>query len=174
MSSDVQGPGETNELSRRELEDLKEATDETDVVMLDSNSGITSIVVVEDMSDPDIIFIPLNLSLAINPRHSYPPSKDFLPFQHVMRSFSDSHLCLKLTATSPLCNTPISPSMLLVDVLDKNHPLRRSKATTSLLTKEGEESLQETDDTQSSSGSWCSGVVEGCWWDTEYVQHWLR
>lgn len=166
MSSDIQGPGETNELSRRELEDLKEASDETDVVTLDSNGGITSIVVVEDMSDPDIIFIPLNLSLAINPRHSYPPSKDFLPFQHVMRSFSDSHLYLKLTATSP--NTPLSPSMLLVDVLDKN-PLRRSKATASLLMKE-DDILQDTDDTQSSNGSWCSGS----WWDTEYVQQWLR
>lgn len=169
MSSDIQGPGETSDLSKRELEDLKEASDETDVI-LDTNREVTSIVVVEDAaSDPDMYFIPLNLSVSINPRHSYPPNKDFLPFQHAMRSFSDSHLFLKFTATTSI-PSPLSPSMFLVDIVDKNHPLRRTKGTSSLLISNRE----DFEDTCSNAGSWCSGVVEGCWWDAEYVQHWLR
>lgn len=172
MSSDVQGPGDSNELSKRELEDLKETSDETEMVKLETGSAL-SVVLVEDISNPDIFFIPFNFTLAINPRHSYPPTKDFLPFQHIIRSFSDSHLCLKLNANSPLLTAPMNPSVLFVDLVDKNNPLRRSKATNSLLSKE-EEILQELEETQSSAGSWCSGAAEGCWWDTEYIQHCVR
>lgn len=69
-------------------------------------------------------------------RNSYPPGKDMLPFQHVMRSFSDSHLCIKITTAPSPCYTfssPISssPSILLLDI----NPLKRAKGTTSLLGK---------------------------------------
>jgi len=219
---------------RRGLEDLKEATDETDisaVVAVSGTAGNTAssptalvvdcgdpstatspssggrLLVVEDACDPDVLYIPLGLALGLstgNPRHSFPPSRDLLPYQHIMRSFSDSHLCLKITTTapspSPLNNqrhslfslsstASSSPSVLVLDVLTsasageaaqkQSHPLRRTKATTSLLAtalSDHQESLEE-DDTHSNSGSWCSGgdvVVEGCWWDADYVQHWLR
>ncbi|KAI4504557.1 hypothetical protein M0802_000107 [Mischocyttarus mexicanus] len=95
MSSDVQGEGARQEPSSRGLEDLKEATDETE-----GDVSPDARLIALDAGDPDVLFLPLNLTLGINPRHSYPPSKDLLPYQHVMRSFSDSHLCLKLTATS--------------------------------------------------------------------------
>ncbi|XP_043494918.1 uncharacterized protein LOC122519503 isoform X1 [Polistes fuscatus] len=95
MSSDVQGEGARQEPSSRGLEDLKEATDETE-----GDVSPDARLIALDAGDPDVLFLPLNLTVGINPRHSYPPSKDLLPYQHVMRSFSDSHLCLKLTATS--------------------------------------------------------------------------
>lgn len=72
-------------------------------------------------------------------RNSFPPGKDILPFQHIMRSFSDSHLCIKITtAPSPYYTftSPISssPSVLLLDITEKTvNPLRRTKATPSLL-----------------------------------------
>ncbi|XP_043271497.1 uncharacterized protein [Venturia canescens] len=118
MSSDVQGEGARQEPSSRGLEDLKEATDETE-----ADVSPDARLVALDTVDPDVLFLPLNLTVGINPRHSYPPTKDLLPYQHVMRSFSDSHLYLKLTtaaaniATSPY-NIP-SPgagsSVLLVE-----------------------------------------------------------
>lgn len=63
MSSDVQadvtrGSGDAT-LPRRGLEDLKEASDETDV----SDSRL----LVSDNKDPDILYIPLNL-LNLNQR----------------------------------------------------------------------------------------------------------
>ncbi|XP_069688177.1 uncharacterized protein [Periplaneta americana] len=213
---------------RRGLEDLKEATDEAEVsavvpvnpsasppaLVVDcspsspvaSPAGGGRLLVVEDACDPDVLYIPLGLALGLsagNPRHSYPPSRDLLPYQHIMRSFSDSHLCLKITAAapspSPVANqqhssfslsstASSSPSVLVLDVLTsasvgdaaqkQTHPLRRTKATSLLATalSDHQESLEE-DETHSNSGSWCSGgdvVVEGCWWDADYVQHWLR
>lgn len=217
---------------RRGLEDLKEATDETDmstVVAVSGTAGSTvssstalvdcngpgtavspstgnRLLVVEDACDPDVLYIPLGLALGLstgNPRHSFPPSRDLLPYQHIMRSFSDSHLCLRITTApspSPVNNqqhssfslssmASSSPSVLVLDVLTstnasevaqkQSHPLRRTKATTSLLASslgDNHEPLEE-EDTHSNSGSWCSGgdvVVEGCWWDADYVQHWLR
>ncbi|PSN49529.1 hypothetical protein C0J52_24765 [Blattella germanica] len=220
--------GELN--PRRGLEDLKEVTDETEVSAIVAVSSTVSnttstpttllvdcsatsnastptstgrLLVVEDACDPDVLYIPLGLALGLstgNPRHSFPPSRDLLPYQHIMRSFSDSHLCLKITATAPspspvnnnqhssfsLSSTASSsPSVLVLDVLTSDapqkqaHPLRRTKGTTSLLAtalSEHQESIEE-DDSHSNSGSWCSGgdvVVEGCWWDADYVQHWLR
>lgn len=53
--------------------------------------------------DTDVIFVPLSLSFSfINPRHSYPPLRclSSMPVQHIMRSYSDSHLFLKLAAAS--------------------------------------------------------------------------
>ncbi|XP_012277793.1 uncharacterized protein LOC105698279 isoform X2 [Orussus abietinus] len=114
MSSDVQGEGARQEPSRG-LEDLKEATDETE-----GDVSPDGRLVALDAGDPDVLFLPLNLTLGINPRHSYPPTKDLLPYQHVMRSFSDSHLCLKLTTTANLTPYNIasptgSSSLLLVE-----------------------------------------------------------
>jgi len=51
--------------------------------------------------DTDVIFVPLSLSFSfINPRHSYPPLRCSSPSQHIMRSYSDSHLLLKLAAAT--------------------------------------------------------------------------
>ncbi|KAJ8950256.1 hypothetical protein NQ314_007961 [Rhamnusium bicolor] len=67
MSSDVQADvtrsGDTT-LPRRGLEDLKEASDETDV----SDTRL----LVTDNKEPDILYIPLNL-LNLNQRNSFPP-----------------------------------------------------------------------------------------------------
>lgn len=168
MSSDVQG-----EIARasgeptRGLEDLKEATDETD-------HPDTRIIVMEDQGDPDILYIPLNFAFGINPRNSFPPSKGILPFQHIMRSFSDSHLCLKITTAPSPCyslSSPISssPSILLLDISERIiNPLRRTKATSFLPTVEFPE------DEPQSRISWCSGQEECPNWDTEYIQQWLR
>nr|XP_034183121.1 uncharacterized protein LOC117605661 isoform X5 [Osmia lignaria] len=112
MSSDVQGEGARQEPSRG-LEDLKEATDETE-----ADVSPDARLVALDAGDPDVLFLPLNLTVGINPRHSYPPTKDLLPYQHVMRSFSDSHLCLKLTTTTNFTpyklSSPIGSSSLLL------------------------------------------------------------
>ncbi|XP_015594975.1 uncharacterized protein LOC107267543 isoform X2 [Cephus cinctus] len=115
MSSDVQGEGARQGEPPRGLEDLKEATDETE-----ADISPDARLVALDAADPDVLFFPLNLTVGINPRHSYPPTKDLLPYQHVMRSFSDSHLCLKLTTaangTPYNIASPIgSSSLLLVD-----------------------------------------------------------
>ncbi|CAD6205629.1 GSCOCG00009937001-RA-CDS [Cotesia congregata] len=119
MSSDVQGDGARGQEPTRGLEDLKEATDETEGDL----STDVRLVALDIAGDPDpILFLPLNLTVGINQRHSYPPSKQLLPYQHVMRSFSDSHLYLKLTSTisstsnSPCCNiqTPVESSSLFV------------------------------------------------------------
>ncbi|XP_015432280.1 PREDICTED: uncharacterized protein LOC107188496 isoform X2 [Dufourea novaeangliae] len=114
MSSDVQGEGARQEPSRG-LEDLKEATDETEADVSPDARLVTL-----DAGDPDVLFLPLNLTVGINPRHSYPPTKDLLPYQHVMRSFSDSHLCLKLTTTTNFTPYKLpspmgSSSLLLVE-----------------------------------------------------------
>lgn len=113
MSSDVQGEG-TRQEPARGLEDLKEATDETEADVSPDARLVTL-----DAGDPDVLFLPLNLTVGINPRHSYPPTKDLLPYQHVMRSFSDSHLCLKLTTTASLSPyniaSPAGSSVLLVE-----------------------------------------------------------
>ncbi|KAL0107882.1 hypothetical protein PUN28_014864 [Cardiocondyla obscurior] len=115
MSSDVQGEGTRQEPSARGLEDLKEATDETE-----GDVSPDARLVALDVGDPDVLFLPLNLTVGINPRHSYPPTKDLLPYQHVMRSFSDSHLCLKLTTTTNFTPYKLpspmgSSSLLLVE-----------------------------------------------------------
>ncbi|XP_068899256.1 uncharacterized protein [Tenebrio molitor] len=171
MSSDVQadltrGSGEA--IPNRGLEDLKEATDETDIT--------ETRLLVTDNKDPDILYIPFNL-LNLKPRNSYPPGKDMLPFQHIMRSFSDSHLCIKITTAPSPCysfSSPISssPSIFLLDITDKN-PLRRAKATSTLW---GNTNLEFCDD-KASQISWSSAAeerLECTTWDAEYIQQWLR
>ncbi|KAF5292629.1 hypothetical protein FQA39_LY13962 [Lamprigera yunnana] len=174
MSSDVQAEvskasGESV-IASRGLEDLKEATDETEVT--------ETRLLITDNKDPDILYIPIDL-LGINPRNSYPPTKDILPFQHIMRSFSDSHLCIKITAAPSPCyslSSPMSssPSILLLDITKKKlNPLRRVKAAASLLANGN---LDFNDD-ETSPSSW-SSATEECLkcttLDAEYIQQWLR
>lgn len=153
MSSDVQGDVNRSQCEpNRGLEDLAEATDET----ADSENRF---MIVEDHIDPDILYIPINLALRINPRNSYPPSKDLLPFQHVMRSFSDSHLCIKITTAPSPCysiSSPITstPSVMLLDV----NPLRRVRGNSTLVPVD----------------SWGSNLDIDPQWDTDYIQHWLK
>ncbi|VEN47600.1 unnamed protein product [Callosobruchus maculatus] len=175
MSSDVQadvtrGSGDAT-LPRRGLEDLKEASDETDV----SDTRL----LVTDNKNPDILYIPLNL-LNLNQRNSFPPSKDILPFQHIMRSFSDSHLCIKITTAPSPCYTfssPISstPSIFLVDITEKSvNPLRRTRGTNTLW---GNANLEIYPEDRTSQRSWSSTTddrLECTTWDAEYIQHWLR
>ncbi|XP_057653435.1 uncharacterized protein LOC130892214 isoform X3 [Diorhabda carinulata] len=176
MSSDVQadvtrGSGDAT-LPRRGLEDLKEASDETDV----SDNRL----LVSDNKDPDILYIPLNL-LNLNQRNSYPPSKDMLPFQHIMRSFSDSHLCIKITTAPTPCysfSSPISssPSIFLVDITEKSmNPLRRTRGTSTLWGNSN--NLEICAEENKSPLSWSSGAedrLECTAWDAEYIQHWLK
>lgn len=54
--------------------------------------------------DTDVIFVPLSLSFSfINPRHSYPPLRCVPTVHNIMRSYSDSHLFLKLAAATGGC-----------------------------------------------------------------------
>ncbi|KAJ8917811.1 hypothetical protein NQ315_010720, partial [Exocentrus adspersus] len=174
MSSDVQADvtrsGDTT-LPRRGLEDLKEASDETDI----SDTRL----LVTDNKDPDILYIPLNL-LNLNQRNSFPPSKDILPFQHIMRSFSDSHLCIKITTAPSPCYTfssPISssPSIFLVDITEKSiNPLRRTRGTNTLWGNANVELCAEDKASQLSWSSVTEDRLECTAWDAEYIQHWLR
>ncbi|KAK3920286.1 Nck-associated protein 5 [Frankliniella fusca] len=117
---------------------------------------------------------------ALSARHSFPPARDL---QAALRnSFSDSHLCLSrlLHHAASFASTPAScpatDKVLLVDLGDatgtgvgagKQHPLRRARATPSLLPPQlpppqlGSEGEEDTD-------------LAGDWWDADYVQHWLR
>lgn len=101
------------------------------------------------------------------------------PSQAVLRnSFSDSHLCLSRllhhAAVGSFASTPAScpaatsaaPPVLLVELADRQHPLRRARATPSLLPSELQmvcEAACEEDGEQGAD-----------WWDSDYVQHWLR
>ncbi|KAI4461092.1 nck-associated protein 5 [Holotrichia oblita] len=203
MSSDVQAEVTRSSAEvvapTRGLEDLKEATDETEIA--------ETRLLVTDNKDPDIFYIPFNL-LNLKPRNSFPPGKDILPFQHIMRSFSDSHLCIKITtAPSPYYTftSPISssPSVLLLDITEKTvNPLRRTKATPSLLGNKHliKESFRnnlililfrstshksfllanaglDIRDGNTSPHSWTSIAedrLECTAFDAEYIQHWLR
>lgn len=56
---------------------------------------------VMNSEDTDVIFVPLSLSFSfINPRHSYPPLRCMPAMHNIMRSYSDSHLFLKLAAAT--------------------------------------------------------------------------
>ncbi|XP_044754122.1 uncharacterized protein LOC123313336 isoform X3 [Coccinella septempunctata] len=184
MSSDVQtdvtrssndGPSVHNG-SGRGLEDLKEATDE-------AAESVDTRLLVTDSKDPDILYIPLNL-LNLKSRNSFPPGRDMLPFQHIMRSFSDSHLCIKITTAPSPCYTfssPISssPSIFLVDITEKKkNALRRARGTSTLwvFSVTGNSNVEAFDE-KSSQVSWSSAIddrLECASWDTEYIQHWLR
>ncbi|XP_050304279.1 uncharacterized protein LOC126741872 isoform X2 [Anthonomus grandis grandis] len=177
MSSDVQADvtraSNDATLPHRSLEDLKEASDETDL------SADTRLLVT-DNKDPDILYIPLNL-LNLKQRNSFPPGKDILPFQHIMRSFSDSHLCIKITTAPTPCysfTSPISssPSIFVLDITEKKvNPLRRTRGTNTLWGNSNADLT--TGDDKTSQISWGSATeerLECTTWDAEYIQQWLR
>ncbi|XP_022918173.1 putative leucine-rich repeat-containing protein DDB_G0290503 isoform X2 [Onthophagus taurus] len=177
MSSDVQAEvtrGSGGDASQgRGLEDLKEE---------ELLGGGETRLLVTDNKDPDILYIPFNL-LNLKPRNSFPPGKDIIPFQHIVRSFSDSHLCIKIT-TSPspyyTFTSPISssPSIVLVDITEKTiNPLRRTKGTASLLVSSTGNPIECLHEETTSPHSWSSIAeerLECSTWDAEYIQHWLR
>lgn len=69
----------------------------------DDDDGECVLRRVMNSEDTDVIFVPLSLSFSfINPRHSYPPLRclSSMPVQHIMRSYSDSHLFLKFAAAT--------------------------------------------------------------------------
>ncbi|KAJ2952538.1 hypothetical protein O0L34_g6857 [Tuta absoluta] len=172
MSSDVQADAsrQSDHAADRALPDLNEASDETD------NQTIVSINPRESRrharlltSDADYIYFPIGVAFA-GVRGSYPPSRPILPFQHVVRSFSDSHLCLKFvagtTCHSSCLDSPTPSSGVLV--LDLNpapeRPLRSRPAI-------------PASTTSSERVSWGSTVderVAGTQYENDYVQHWLE
>ncbi|XP_076253350.1 uncharacterized protein LOC143191823 isoform X4 [Rhynchophorus ferrugineus] len=179
MSSDVQADvtraSNDATLPHRSLEDLKEASDETD---LSSDNRLLA----TDNKDPDILYIPLNI-INVKQRNSFPPGKDILPFQHIMRSFSDSHLCIKITTAPTPCysfTSPISssPSIFLLDITEKGrNPLRRTRGTNTLLVCVLGNSNADLNEDRMSQLSWNSATeerLECTTWDAEYIQHWLR
>ncbi|KAJ0180306.1 hypothetical protein K1T71_003710 [Dendrolimus kikuchii] len=169
MSSDVQADAsrQSDHAADRALPDLNEASDETD------NQTIVSINPRESrrharlLADADYIYFPIGVAFA-GVRGSYPPSRPILPFQHVVRSFSDSHLCLKLLAgttcpTSCLDSPTPSSGVLLLDLKPApERPLRRPAIAST---------------TSSERVSWGSTVDERAdtsQYDADYVQHWLE
>ncbi|RVE54999.1 hypothetical protein evm_000366 [Chilo suppressalis] len=168
MSSDVQADAsrQSDHAPDRALPDLNEASDETD------NQTIVSINPRERrharlITDADYIYFPIGVAFA-GLRGSYPPSRPVLPFQHVVRSFSDSHLCLKLLAgttcpTSCLDSPTPSSGVLVLDLKPApERPLRRPAIAST---------------TSSERVSWGSTVDEradGSQYDADYVQHWLE
>ncbi|XP_045491479.1 uncharacterized protein LOC123691227 isoform X1 [Colias croceus] len=169
MSSDVQADAsrQSDHAVDRVLPDLNEASDETD------NQTIVSINPRETrrharlLAEADYIYFPIGVAFA-GIRGSYPPSRPVLPFQHVVRSFSDSHLCLKLLAgttcpTSCLDSPSPSSGVLVLDLKPSpERPLRRPAIAST---------------TSSERVSWGSTVDEradGSQFDSDYVQHWLE
>ena len=102
------------------------------------------------LPEPEVVLIPLSLALSVSSgsRHSYPPLKELLPYQHIMRSFSDSHLCIKLT-TAPNSSNYSLASAESVLVLERP-PLCKSRAASNIKAMV----VQEEDD---DTNSWCSG-----------------
>lgn len=169
MSSDVQADAsrQSDHAADRALPDLNEASDETD------NQTIVSINPRESrrharlLADADYIYFPIGVAFA-GVRGSYPPSRPILPFQHVVRSFSDSHLCLKFLAgttcpTSCLDSPTPSSGVLVLDLKPApERPLRRPAIAST---------------TSSERVSWGSTVDEradSSQYDADYVQHWLE
>ncbi|XP_052737679.1 uncharacterized protein LOC112047515 isoform X2 [Bicyclus anynana] len=169
MSSDVQADAsrQSDHAADRALPDLNEASDETD------NQTIVSINPRETrrharlLAEADYIYFPIGVAFA-GIRGSYPPSRPVLPFQHVVRSFSDSHLCLKLVASTTCptsCLETPSPSsgVLLLDLKPApERPLRRPAIAST------------TSSERVSWGSTLEDRGEGSQYDADYVQHWLE
>ncbi|XP_073944385.1 uncharacterized protein isoform X3 [Choristoneura fumiferana] len=170
MSSDVQADAsrQSDHAADRALPDLNEASDETD------NQTIVSINPRESRrharllgTDADYIYFPIGVAFA-GVRGSYPPSRPILPFQHVVRSFSDSHLCLKLLAgttcpTSCLDSPTPSSGMLVLDLNPgPERPLRRPVI------------VSTTSSERVSWGSTADERADGSQYDADYVQHWLE
>lgn len=169
MSSDVQADAsrQSDHAADRALPDLNEASDETD------NQTIVSINPRESrrharlLAEADYIYFPIGVAFA-GIRGSYPPSRPVLPFQHVVRSFSDSHLCLKLLTgaecASSCLDTPTPSSGVLVLDLKPapERPLRRPAIAST------------TSSERVSWGSTLDDRADGSQYDADYVQHWLE
>lgn len=169
MSSDVQADAsrQSDHAADRALPDLNEASDETD------NQTIVSINPRESrrharlLAEADYIYFPIGVAFA-GIRGSYPPSRPVLPFQHVVRSFSDSHLCLKLLAsascpTSCLDTPTPSSGVLVLDLKPApERPLRRPAIAST------------TSSERVSWGSTLDDRADGSQYDADYVQHWLE
>ncbi|XP_075969183.1 uncharacterized protein LOC142972194 isoform X3 [Anticarsia gemmatalis] len=170
MSSDVQADAsrQSDHAADRALPDLNEASDETD------NQTIVSINPRESRrharllaAEADYIYFPIGVAFA-GVRGSYPPSRPVLPFQHVVRSFSDSHLCLKLIAgttcpTSCLDSPTPSSGVLVLDLKPSpERPLRRPAIAST------------TSSERVSWGSTLDDRADGSQYDADYVQHWLE
>lgn len=169
MSSDVQADAsrQSDHAADRALPDLNEASDETD------NQTIVSINPRDCRrharllaTESDYVYFPIGVAFA-GVRGSYPPSKPVLPFQHIVRSFSDSHLCLKfLTGTTCATSCVDSPTpssgVLVLDIKPApERPLRKAIAST-------------TSSERISWGSTADERANGSQYDVDYVQHWLE
>lgn len=169
MSSDVQADAsrQSDHAADRALPDLNEASDETD------NQTIVSINPRESrrharlLAEADYIYFPIGVAFA-GVRGSYPPSRPVLPFQHVVRSFSDSHLCLKLlagtTCPSSCLDSPTPSSGVLV--LDLKPALERPLRRPAIASTTSSERV--------SWGSTLDDRAEGSQYDADYIQHWLE
>lgn len=170
MSSDVQADAsrQSDHAADRALPDLNEASDETDnQTIVSINPGVSRRHARLLNSDPDYIYFPIGIAFA-GVRGSYPPSRPVLPFQHVVRSFSDSHLCLKLLAgttcpTSCLDTPTPSSGVLVLDLkAGPERPLRRPAIAST------------TSSERVSWGSTADERADGSQFDADYVQHWLE
>ena len=92
-------------------------------------------------------------------RNSFPPVRHLLPYQHIMRSFSDSQLCLRIT-TGSCALSPFKSSN------NKYHhtplPLLKTKFSSLLEVALREENTED-------GFSFCSSDLL----DSEYIQQWL-
>lgn len=103
-------------------------------------------------------------------RNSFPPVKHLLPYQHIIRSFSDSQLCLRIT-TSPCTVSPLKSSVATASKCHHRHqhhyhqplPLHRAKVASLLEVTVKEEDTED-------GFSFCSSDL----FDSEYIQHWLH
>ncbi|XP_050344909.1 uncharacterized protein LOC126769937 isoform X3 [Nymphalis io] len=169
MSSDVQADAsrQSDHAADRALPDLNEASDETDNQTIVSINPRESRRHARILAEADYIYFPIGVAFA-GIRGSYPPSRPVLPFQHVVRSFSDSHLCLKLltgtTCPTSCLDTP-SPSsgVLVLDLKPApERPLRRQAIAST------------TSSERISWGSTLDDRADGSQYDADYVQHWLE
>ncbi|XP_048479443.1 uncharacterized protein LOC105390148 isoform X3 [Plutella xylostella] len=169
MSSDVQADAsrQSDHAADRALPDLNEASDETD------NQTIVSINPRDSRRHARLLtteadYIYFGVAFA-GVRGSFPPSRPLVPFQHVVRSFSDSHLCLKLVAgttcpTSCLDTPTPSSGVLLLDIKpNPERPLRTRAVIPSTTSSE-----------RVSWGSTIDERAEASQYDADYIQHWLE
>lgn len=95
-------------------------------------------------------------------RNSFPPIKHLLPYQHIMRSFSDSQLCLRIT-TSPCTLSSFKSSALNKYYHHQPLSVRRTKVSSLLEVAVKEEDTED-------GFSFCSSDL----FDSEYIQQWLQ
>ncbi|VVC95345.1 unnamed protein product, partial [Leptidea sinapis] len=169
MSSDVQADAsrQSDHAVDRVLPDLNEASDETDNQTIVSINPRESRRHARMLAEADYVYFPIGVAFG-GVRGSYPPSRPILPFQHVVRSFSDSQLCLKLLAsttcaTSCLDSPTPSSGVLVLDLKPApERPLRRPAI------------VSTTSSERVSWGSTLDERADVAQFDADYVQHWLE